>query len=61
MQQEQGWKLRGGMTGEEACFGSGERLAWMSGVEADTALCISDGEMLGSSFRKQQLHSHLFL
>ena len=49
------------MTGEEACFGSSERLAWMSGVEADTALCISDREMLGSSFGKQQLHRYLFL
>lgn len=42
MQQEQDWKLRGRMTGEEACSGSSERLAWMNGIEADTALCVSD-------------------
>ena len=42
MQQEQGWKLRCRMTGEEACFESSERLAWLNGIEADTALHISD-------------------
>ena len=46
-------KWRGRMAGEEACFGSSESLACMSGAEADTMLQISEEANSWAQLRKE--------